>query len=49
VIVRCFANGAIGFAPALCCSHGEMDEIFARIDLTLDQLLAMPDIRAAMR
>lgn len=49
VIVRCFANGAIGFAPALCCSHDEMDEIFARIDRTLDQLLAMPDIRAAMR
>ena len=49
VIVRCFANGVIGFAPALCCSDEEMDLIFARVGKSLDQLLEQPDIRAAIR
>ncbi len=48
VIVRCFANAVIGFAPALCCSHDEMDIIFERVRKSLDQLLEQPDIRAAM-
>jgi putrescine---pyruvate transaminase len=49
VIVRCFANAVIGFAPALCCSEAEMDLIFERIGCSLDQLLEQPDIRAALR
>lgn len=48
VIVRCFPQGVIGFAPALCCSDDEMDEIFARVHKSLDQLLEMPDIRKAV-
>jgi adenosylmethionine-8-amino-7-oxononanoate aminotransferase len=48
VIVRCFANGVIGFAPALCCSEDEMDLIFERVGLTLDQLLDEPEVRAAL-
>jgi putrescine aminotransferase len=48
VIVRCFGNAVIGFAPALCCSTAEMDMIFDRVERSLDQLLAMPDIRAAL-
>ncbi|MEO7248580.1 MAG: aspartate aminotransferase family protein [Novosphingobium sp.] len=48
VIVRCFANAVIGFAPALCCTIAEMDLIFGRVERTLDQLLEMPDIRAAI-
>ena len=48
VIVRCFANAVIGFAPALCCSESEMDQIFERVERSLDQLLAMPDIAAAL-
>jgi adenosylmethionine-8-amino-7-oxononanoate aminotransferase len=48
VIFRSFSDGAIGLAPALCCSEGEMDEIFARIGKTLDDLLEQPDIRAAI-
>lgn len=49
VIVRCFANAVIGFAPALCCSDDEMDLIFERVRKSLDQLLEQPDIRAAIR
>ncbi|NBC36446.1 aminotransferase class III-fold pyridoxal phosphate-dependent enzyme [Novosphingobium sp. FSY-8] len=48
VIVRCFANAVIGFAPALTCSPDEMDIIFDRVELTLNQLLDQPDIRAAL-
>lgn len=48
VIVRCFANAVIGFAPALCCSESEMDLIFERVERSLDQLLAQADVRAAL-
>ncbi|CDO34518.1 aspartate aminotransferase family protein [Novosphingobium sp. KN65.2] len=48
VIVRCFANAVIGFAPALCCSESEMDLIFQRVERSLDQLLEMPDVRQAL-
>lgn len=48
VIVRCFANAVIGFAPALCCSEDEMALIFDRVETSLDQLLDMPDIRSAV-
>ena len=49
VIVRCFANAVIGFAPALCCSDDEMNRIFERVGRSLDQLLEQPDVRAAIR
>jgi adenosylmethionine-8-amino-7-oxononanoate aminotransferase len=48
VIFRAFSDGVIGLAPALCCSPSEMQEIFARITKTLDDLLEEPDIRGAM-
>jgi len=48
VIVRCFANAVIGFAPALCCSDDEMELIFDRVEKSLGQLLEQPDIRAAL-
>ncbi|MGE6695521.1 aspartate aminotransferase family protein [Sphingobium limneticum] len=49
VIFRAFADNIIGLAPALCASDAEMDEIFARIAKTLDDLLEEADIRAAVR
>lgn len=49
VIVRCFANGVIGFAPALCCSEDEIDLMLDRVERSLDQLLEMPEIRSLMR
>ena len=48
VIFRAFGDGTIGLAPALCCSEGEVDMIFARIRKTLDELLEEPDIRRAV-
>ncbi|HEX2794077.1 MAG TPA: aminotransferase class III-fold pyridoxal phosphate-dependent enzyme [Croceicoccus sp.] len=48
VVVRCFPQGVIGFAPALCCSAQEMDVIFERVERSLDQLLEQPDIRRAV-
>jgi len=48
VIFRAFGDGMIGLAPALCCTDGEMDMIFARLGKTLDDVLEEPDIRAAV-
>lgn len=48
VIFRAFGDNIIGLAPALCCAYSEMDEIFARIRGTLDELLEAADIRAAI-
>ena len=48
VIFRSFPDNIIGLAPALCASDAEMDEIFARIRRTLDDLLEEADIRAAV-
>lgn len=48
VVVRCFTQGVIGLAPALCCTEAEMDEIIARVEKSLDQLLELPDIRSAV-
>ena len=48
VIVRCFVNGVIGFAPALCCTESEMDLIIDRVEQALDRLLEMKDIRSIM-
>ncbi|WP_067738683.1 aspartate aminotransferase family protein [Novosphingobium naphthalenivorans] len=45
VIVRCFGNAVIGFAPALCCSEDEMDMIFERVEKALDQLFEQADVR----
>lgn len=49
VIVRCFAHGVIGFAPALCCTEDEVDEMVGRVEKSLDQLLEVPGIRSLMR
>lgn len=48
LIVRAFANGALGYAPPLCCTDDEIDAIIARTRKTLDQTLEDPDIRAVM-
>lgn len=48
LILRSFANGALGFAPPLCCSADDIDQILARTLKTLDQTLDDPDVRQAM-
>jgi adenosylmethionine-8-amino-7-oxononanoate aminotransferase len=48
VIFRAFGDGIIGFAPALCYTAGEFEQLFERLRLTLDDVLAQPEVRAAM-
>ncbi|WP_156840635.1 aspartate aminotransferase family protein [Novosphingobium aquimarinum] len=48
VIFRAFPDNIIGLAPALCASDEEMDQIFDRIKVTLDNLLEEADVRAAL-
>ena len=48
VIFRAFADDIIGLAPALSCTAGEIDLIAARVRKTLDDALAVPEIRAAL-
>ena len=49
VIFRAFPDNVIGLAPALCASSDEIDQMFARIHKTLDDLLQDRDIRSAIR
>lgn len=49
LIIRAFGNGVLGFAPPLCCSEDEIDQIVHRTRSILDQTLEDPDIRAAMK
>lgn len=48
LIIRAFAQGVLGYAPPLCCTEAEIDQIVERTRLTLDQTLADPDVRAAL-
>lgn len=48
LVIRAFGNGALGYAPPLCCTAEEIDMIVARTRLTLDQTLADADVRAVM-
>jgi putrescine---pyruvate transaminase len=49
LIIRSFAQGALGFAPPLCCTEAEIDAILARTRAVLDATLDDPDIRAVLR
>jgi putrescine aminotransferase len=49
LVIRAFAQGVLGYAPALCCTDGDIDAIIERTRATLDQTLTDPDVRAAMR
>jgi adenosylmethionine-8-amino-7-oxononanoate aminotransferase len=48
LIIRAFAQGVLGYAPPLCCTADEIDRIVERTQLTLDQTLEDPDVRAAL-
>ncbi|TQS70771.1 aspartate aminotransferase family protein [Rhodobacteraceae bacterium] len=49
LIIRSFAQGIFGYAPPLCCTEEEIDQIVARTRKVLDLTLDDPEIRAAMR
>jgi 4-aminobutyrate--pyruvate transaminase len=48
LIFRAFADNILGFAPALCMSTTECELLGVRLRNTLDELLAAPEIRAAL-
>ena len=49
LIFRAFADGILGFAPALSYTESEFDLLFERLGKTLDAVLDAPDVRAALR
>lgn len=49
LMIRAFAQGALGYAPALCCTMDEIDLIVERTRKVLDLTLEDPEIRAALR
>jgi adenosylmethionine-8-amino-7-oxononanoate aminotransferase len=48
VVFRCFGDGVLGFAPALTYTETDFDQLFARLERTLDDVLAQPEVRAAV-
>ncbi|MDH2327230.1 aminotransferase class III-fold pyridoxal phosphate-dependent enzyme [Cereibacter sp. SYSU M97828] len=49
LIVRSFPQGIFGYAPPLCCTDDEIDQIVARTRRVLDLTLDDPEIRAVMK
>ncbi|MFC1457129.1 aminotransferase class III-fold pyridoxal phosphate-dependent enzyme [Microvirga arabica] len=47
LIVRAFGDGTLGFAPPLCCSQDDIALLLERTRKTLDDLLAVSEIRKA--
>jgi 4-aminobutyrate---pyruvate transaminase len=48
LVFRAFGDGILGFAPALCFTPGEFEEMFARLQRTLDTVLDQPEVRRAV-
>jgi adenosylmethionine-8-amino-7-oxononanoate aminotransferase len=48
VIFRCFGDSILGFAPALTFTEAEFEQLFLRLRRTLDDVLAVPEVRAAI-
>jgi adenosylmethionine-8-amino-7-oxononanoate aminotransferase len=49
LVIRAFGNGVLGYAPPLCCSAEDIDQILERTRRTLDQTLEDPDVRAVLK
>ncbi len=49
LIFRAFADNILGFAPALCYGAAEFGLLHERLKKTLDTVLELPDVRAALR
>ncbi len=49
LIFRAFNDSILGFAPALCYTNDDFDLMFTRLKRTLDDVLELPAVRAAMR
>lgn len=48
LIFRAFGDGTVGFAPPLCCSQDDIDVLLERFRKTLDDVLAMKEVRDAL-
>ena len=48
LVFRAFGDNILGFAPALTFTEDEFAQMFYRLKTTLDDVLAMPDVRAAL-
>lgn len=48
LVFRAFADGILGFAPALCYTPSELDQLFDRLKRTLDEVLDQPEVRRAV-
>jgi len=48
LVFRAFGDGILGFAPALCFTPVEFEEMFERLQRTLDAVLNQPEVRRAV-
>ncbi len=48
LVIRAFAQGVLGYAPALCATEADIEAIVARTRVVLDQTLADPDVAGAL-
>lgn len=48
LVFRAFADNILGFAPALCFTPSEFEQMFDRLHRTLDAVLAQPEVRRAL-
>ena len=48
LVFRAFGDNILGFAPALSYTEAEFDLMFERLEKTLDDVLAEPEVRAAL-
>ncbi|WP_454741891.1 aminotransferase class III-fold pyridoxal phosphate-dependent enzyme [Cupriavidus necator] len=48
IVFRAFGDNILGFAPALTYTEDEFALMFARVKQTLDDVLALPEVRAAL-
>jgi adenosylmethionine-8-amino-7-oxononanoate aminotransferase len=48
LIFRAFGDNILGFAPALCYTPSEFEQLFERLTRTLDQVLDQPEVRRAL-
>lgn len=48
LIFRAFGDCILGFAPALCYTPSDFEQLFERLNRTLDDVLEQPDVRRAL-
>ena len=49
LIFRAFGDNILGFAPALCFTESDFDTLFERLQLTLDDVLALDVVQNEMQ